>query len=136
MTMAWSYLAYAASSIALTVWVGRALKKHGAILLSPNCSEELSLALSDLLAMGFYLFHIGFALLVLRYGSKAGDLTAAIETVSTKLGFVLLVLAASLFIHLAVFSRLRLRKSTLALGGGHGGAASSQREEALSAEIL
>ncbi|MCE9556787.1 MAG: hypothetical protein K8T91_25855 [Planctomycetes bacterium] len=110
MTMAWSYLAYAAGSIALTVWVGRTLKKHGAVLFSGGQEGELALALSDLLAMGFYLFHIGFALLILRYGSRASDLPGAIETVSTKLGLVLLVLAASHFIHVAIFSRLRLKQ--------------------------
>ena len=41
MTMAWSYLAYAAGSIALTVWVGRTLKKHGAVLLSGGEEGEL-----------------------------------------------------------------------------------------------
>ena len=134
MIMAWSYLAYAAGSIALTVWVGRTLKKHGAVLLSRDCNEELALALSELLAMGFYLFHIGFALLVLRYGTKAGDLPEAIETVSTKLGFVLLVLAASHFIHLAVYARLRLQRPAALVMPNH--AAAAGREEPVSAEIV
>jgi hypothetical protein len=134
--MAWSYLAYATGSIALTVWVGCTLKKHGAILLSRNCSGELAAALSDLLAMGFYLFNIGFALLVLRYGSRAASLPAAIETVSTKLGLVLLVLAASHFLHLLVFSRLRLSGAAPAVSTGPPSSPVIHPEEPVSAEIV
>jgi len=133
MTMAWSYLAYAAGSIALTVWVGRALKKHGAVLLSGGEQGALALALSDLLAMGFYLFHIGFALLILRYGSRASDLAGAIETVSTKLGLVLLVLATSHFLHVAVYSRFRLKKP---LPAPRPAAAIGTGEVPISAEIV
>lgn len=133
MTMAWSYLAYAAGSIALTVWVGRTLKKHGAVLLSGGEEGELALALSDLLAMGFYLFHIGFALLILRYGNRASDLTGAIETVSTKLGLVLLVLAVSHFAHVAIFSRLRTKKPATAPPRN---STSNTSEVPLSAEIV
>ena len=42
MTLTLSYLVFAAASIALTIWVGRALKKHGAILLSAGELGELA----------------------------------------------------------------------------------------------
>jgi len=133
MTMAWSYLAYAIGSIALTVCVGRTLKKHGAVLLSGGEEGALAVALSDLLAMGFYLFHIGFALLILRYGSRANDLPSAIETVSTKLGLVLLVLAVSHFIHVAIFTRLRSKQPTIV---SHSSDAVRSVEVPLSAEVV
>jgi len=129
MIMAWSYLVYAAVSVVLTLWVGRALKRHGAVLLSGGAEEAIAAALSDLLAMGFYLFHIGFALLILRYGTRADDLPGAIETVSTKIGLVLMVLAASHFIHLAIFARLRPKGTTTGPG-------LPRREEPLAAEIV
>lgn len=131
MTLTFSYLVFAGVSIGLTIWVGHALKKHGAVLLSAGELGELAIALSDLLAMGFYLFHIGFALLILRYGTRADNLPEAIETVSTKLGLVLLVLAVSHFIHLAVFSRYRRRPNVADLR-----AAANVLAQPVSAEIL
>jgi len=129
MIMASSYLVYAAASVLLTLWVGRALKRHGAVLISGGAEKAIATALSDLLAMGFYLFHIGFALLILRYGTRAANLPGAIETVSTKIGLVLLVLALSHFIHMAIFSKLRPKQMDVE-------PRLPRREEPLSAEMV
>jgi hypothetical protein len=59
--------------------------------------------------VGFYLVNIGYVALALKYGEKPMDLAQSIETLSTKVGLVLLVLGAMHFFNLYVFSRLRRR---------------------------
>ena len=139
MMTVYMYFAYCLGSIALTIWVGRVLKKHGAIMLARSDEDRIAAALSDLLAMGFYLFHIGFAMLLLRYGSAAEDIPEAIETLSTKLGIILFALAGSHFIHFGVFSFLRRGRaeagtSSYALLAEP--AEEPRTEEPLAAEIL
>jgi hypothetical protein len=104
--LVWTYLAYAAISIAVTMWVGHILKVKGKLLLGRKYGgdDELADSLSDLTAVGFYLLHIGFAMIFLRYGERATDLVDGIEVLSTKIGVVLCVLAISHVIHVIVFS--------------------------------
>src|SRR5690349_14833526 len=69
----WSYLAYLAISIALTVWVARTLHKNGRIFLVETFlgNEALADSVNHLLVVGFYLVNIGFVTLALKYGDKA-----------------------------------------------------------------
>lgn len=112
MTLAvWTHLAYLAVSIALTVWVARTLHRNGRIFLV-DCfrgNTELADSVNHLLVVGFYLINIGYVALALKYGVLAGDAREALETLSTKVGLVLLVLGAMHFFNLAVFTRLRKR---------------------------
>ena len=102
------YLAYATIGIALTIWVARQLRIHGRVFLAKGCkgNSELSSALSHLLSVGFYLFHVGLILLVLKLGGHVNDSVAGIELLSTKIGFILVVLAISHFLHMALFVRI------------------------------
>jgi hypothetical protein len=59
--------------------------------------------------VGFYLINIGYVTLALKYGAAAANAQQALETLSTKVGLVLLVLGAMHFFNLAVFSRMRKR---------------------------
>jgi hypothetical protein len=106
-----AYLAYLAISIGLTVWVARTLSKNGRIFLVDSFlgNEALADSVNHLLVVGFYLINIGYVTLALKYGEKPFDLSQAIETLSTKVGLVLLVLGAMHFFNLYVFSRLRRR---------------------------
>ncbi|HZW29630.1 MAG TPA: hypothetical protein VFF52_02930 [Isosphaeraceae bacterium] len=106
-----AYVAYLVISIALTVWVARTLVKNGRIFLVDSFlgNESLADSVNHLLAVGFYLVNIGYVALALKYGEKPLDLAQAIETLSTKVGLVLLVLGAMHFFNLYVFSRLRRR---------------------------
>ena len=106
-----AYLAYLVISIALTVWVARTLVKNGRVFLVDSFlgNESLADSVNHLLAVGFYLVNIGYVALALKYGEKPMDLAQAIETLSTKVGLVLLVLGAMHFFNLYVFSRLRRR---------------------------
>src|ERR1700693_4255979 len=92
----WTYLAYLAISVALTIWVARTLHKNGRIFLVDSFlgNEPLADSVNHLLAVGVYLVNAGYVALALKYGEKPVNLAQAIETLSTKVGLVLLVLGA------------------------------------------
>ena len=106
-----TYLVYLAISIALTIWVAQTLHKNGRIFLVDvfHGNEPLADSVNHLLVVGFYLVNIGFVSLALRFGVDVGDLRGAVETLSTKVGMVLLVLGAMHFFNLAVLAVCRRR---------------------------
>ena len=106
-----AYVAYLSISISLTIWVARTLVKNGRIFLVDSFlgNEGLADSVNHLLAVGFYLVNIGYVSLALKYGEKPADLAQAIESLSTKVGLVLLVLGGMHFFNLYVFSRMRRR---------------------------
>jgi len=107
----WTYLAYLLISVALTVWVAKTLHKNGRIFLvdSFHGNEALADSVNHLLVVGFYLINIGYVTLALKHGSQAGDFKEALETLSTKVGLVLVVLGAMHFFNLFIFSKMRRR---------------------------
>src|SRR5690348_7577611 len=112
-----TYLTYLAISVALTIWVARTLHKNGRIFLVDSFlgNEQLADSVNHLLVVGFYLINIGYVSLALKYGSSASNPQEALETLSTKIGLVLLVLGGMHFFNLAVFTKMRKR----ALSNGH-----------------
>jgi len=106
-----TYIAYLVVSVALTVWVARTLHKNGRIFLVDSFlgNEQLADSVNHLLVVGFYLINIGYVTLALKYGVAAATGQEAIETLSTKVGLVLLVLGFMHFFNLAVFTRMRKR---------------------------
>ena len=112
MYLVWSYLVYLAISIALTVWVATTLHRNGRVFLIDAFGGNVELAdsVNRLLVVGFYLVNIGYVTLALRTGVASVDSARiAIELVSEKIGWVLLVLGVLHFGNLYVFSRLRQR---------------------------
>ncbi|MBI2920702.1 MAG: hypothetical protein HYY18_06410 [Planctomycetes bacterium] len=107
----WMYLAYLTASISTTVWVARTLHKNGRIFLVDSFlgNEPLADSVNHLLVVGFYLINIGYVFLTLKYGDKPANATGAIESFSTRIGLVLLVLGAMHFFNIYVFSRMRRR---------------------------
>ena len=107
----WTYLAYLAISVALTVWVARTLHKNGRIFLVDSFlgNEALADSVNHLLVVGFYLVNIGFVTLALKHGDKATDAQTALEILSSKVGLVLVVLGAMHFFNLLIFSKMRRR---------------------------
>jgi hypothetical protein len=107
----WTYLAYLAISVALTVWVARTLHKNGRIFLVDSFlgNEPLADSVNHLLVVGFYLINIGFVTLALKYGDKATNAQTALEILSSKVGLVLVVLGFMHFFNLYVFAKLRRR---------------------------
>src|SRR5215510_16243619 len=106
-----TYLVYLALSVTLTAWVARTLHKNGRVFLVDSFlgNEQLADSVNHLLVVGFYLINIGYVALALKYGAAAHNAQEALETLSTKVGLVLLVLGAMHFFNLAVFTRMRKR---------------------------
>jgi hypothetical protein len=107
----WTHLAYLAISIALTVWVARTLHRNGRVFLV-DCfhgNTDLADSVNHLLVVGFYLINVGFVSLALRFGVAAANPQEALETLSTKIGLVLLVLGVMHFFNLGVFTSCRRR---------------------------
>jgi hypothetical protein len=107
--MVWTYLIYAAVSLAVTIWVGRSLHGNGRIFLVENFHgrEKLADSVNRLLLVGFYLVNIGFVCLALRYGEKPTDLVGAVEFLSTKIGLVIVLLGAMHFFNMRMLVRFR-----------------------------
>ena len=114
-TLATTYLAYLTISVALTVWVARTLHRHGRIFLvdSFHGNEALADSVNHLLVVGFYLINIGYVALALKYGSHAENAQQALELLSTKVGFVLVILGIMHFFNLFIFSKMRRRATAL-----------------------
>jgi hypothetical protein len=106
-----AYVGYLVLSIGLTVWVARTLSKNGRVFLVDSFlgNTELADSVNRLLVVGFYLINAGYVTLALKYGDKPTDLSTTIEALSTKVGFVLLVLGVMHFFNLYIFSRMRRR---------------------------
>jgi hypothetical protein len=105
------YLAYAAASIALTIWLARTLFKNGEVFLEDVFADHprLAAAVNRLLVVGFYLLNLGYAFISLKADHDVTTVTAAIETLARKLGSLLLVLGALHMGNLYLFHRLRAR---------------------------
>ncbi len=106
-----TYALYLAISVSLTVWVARTLHKNGRLFLVDafHGNEALADSINHLLLVGFYLMNIGYVTLALKYGDKAANLQELVETLSTKVGAVLLILGGMHFFNLYVFSKMRKR---------------------------
>jgi hypothetical protein len=107
----WTYLAYLALSIGLTIWVARSLHRMGRIFLVDafHGREALADSINGLLVVGFYLINFGYVSLALRSGEPPRYLEESIRLLSQKVGLVLLVLGGMHFFNLFVFSQIRRR---------------------------
>lgn len=110
-TIVVTYIVYLLISVTLTVWVARTLHKRGAIFLVDafHGNAELAASVNHLLVVGFYLINIGFVSLALKTEAVISTSRGAIEMLSDKLGFVLLILGGMHFFNLFIFSRIRSR---------------------------
>ncbi|MFD7707433.1 hypothetical protein ACFV6E_23355 [Streptomyces sp. NPDC059785] len=106
-----AYIVYLLISIALTVWVARTLSRNGRIFLSDvlHGNEKLADAVNHLLVVGFYLVNLGFVALYLNQDGDITDARGVFESLSTKLGVVLLVLGVMHLGNVFVLNRIRRR---------------------------
>ncbi len=104
------YVVYGSVSVVLTMWLARVLSTNGAVFLRDVFEKQSGLAeaVNRLLVVGFYLFNLGCAALILK-ASPTTSRVAAIETLAWKLGLLLMSLAAMHFINLYIFHRIRRR---------------------------
>lgn len=106
-----TYLAYLLCSIPITLWVGSTLRRNGRVFLLDvfDGDEELSSAVNHLLVVGFYLVNLGFVFIALKSSSIVVDAQSALETLSVKVGTVVLVLGFLHLTNLYVLNKLRRR---------------------------
>jgi hypothetical protein len=104
------YAVYAVVSVGLTIWLARTLFRNGAVFLRQVFRDEPDLAdaVNRLLVVGFYLFNLGYACLLLRADPPANGV-AAIEILAHKLGALLLSLGGMHFFNMYLFHRIRRR---------------------------
>jgi hypothetical protein len=108
MTPVVTYVVYLVVSVALTVWVGRTLHKNGRVFLVDVFKDEpLADSVNHMLLVGFYLINFGYVTMNLQMDRVVADAKQSIEALSTKVGWVLLVLGGMHFLNLYVFSRMR-----------------------------
>jgi len=103
-------LPYAAIAVTLTIWLARALSRHGRVFLHDVFPDRTNLAdaINQLLVIGFYLVNLGWALLLVRAGGLHVDTPrGAIEVLTTRLGMLLLLLGVAHLGNLYLFHRVR-----------------------------
>ena len=105
-----TYLVYLLISLGLTVWVARTLQANGALFLVDvfKGNTELARAVNHLLVVGFYLINLGYVSLALRISNPPETAQDSIESLSIKLGSVLLVLGVLHLANVFVFNRMRI----------------------------
>lgn len=106
-----TYVAYLLVAVPITVWVATTLSRNGRVFLADvfDTNAALADAVNKLLVVGFYLINLGFVMLYLRGGGEVRDLTGLFETLSVKIGIVMLVLGVIHFVNVMVFSSMRHR---------------------------
>jgi hypothetical protein len=104
------YLVYGVTAVALTLWLARTLFHNGAVFLNDVFADnpKIAEAVNRLLVVGFYLFNLGYACLLLK-ADPAMSVVGAIETLAYKLGALLLSLGAMHFFNMYLFHRIRRR---------------------------
>ena len=107
--LVYTYLAYVTFSIPLTIWVVRTLHRNGRIFLVDafGGNEPLADSVNHLLVVGFYLINFAYMTLALKSDVQPADVQGVIETLSVKIGGVLLILGGMHFLNLIVFSKMR-----------------------------
>ena len=91
--------------------VAQTLHKNGRIFLidSFRGNERLADSVNHLLVVGFYLINIGYVALALKERIAPTDVREMLETISRKIGVVMLVLGVMHFFNILVFSKMRRR---------------------------
>ena len=95
----WTYLAYILLSVFLTIWVAQTLHKNGRVFLVNvfHGDESLADSVNHLLVVGFYLINLGYVSLALKLSNEVETAREGIESLSWKIGLVLLVLGGMHF---------------------------------------
>ena len=120
--MTWTvgtYLVYLLVTVPLTIWVATTLSRNGRVFLADVFAgdEGLADAVNRLLVVGFYLLNLGFVVLFLRINDPVADLGGLFDTLSVKVGVVMLTLGVLHFLNVWVFNAIRRRSRTDALRG-------------------
>ena len=106
-----TYVGYLLIAIPLTIWVAKTLHKNGRIFLvkSMDGDEPLADSINHLLVVGFYLVNLGFVSLYLKLDHEVSQLSGVFESLSAKLGVVMLILGGMHFFNIWLFNRMGKR---------------------------
>jgi hypothetical protein len=106
-----TYVAYLLVTVPLTIWVAMTLSRNGQVFLEDVFDDNPALAgaVNKLLVVGFYLLNLGFVLLYLRSDDRIIGLSQMLESLSGRVGVVMLVLGAVHFLNMYVFNAIRRR---------------------------
>ncbi|GAW48828.1 MULTISPECIES: hypothetical protein [unclassified Nocardioides] len=112
--MTWTvgtYLVYLLITVPLTIWVATTLSRNGRVFLQDVFAgdDALANAVNKLLVVGFYLLNLGFVVLFLRISDPVEDLGGLFDTLSIKVGVVMLTLGVLHFFNVYVFNAIRRR---------------------------
>jgi hypothetical protein len=115
-----SYSIYLPVAILLTIWVARTLFTNGRIFLIEIFHKDLTLAdsVNKLLLVGFYLINIGYSVYTLKIWGTIDSTQAVVETLSQKIGWIILILGGMHFFNLFILFSLR-RKAQLQSTAGN-----------------
>lgn len=106
-----TYLAYIFISICLIIWVGRTLFTNGKIFLIQVFEEdEIANSVNKLLLVGFYLINIGYMVYNLKISKSVESLRVCIESLSIKIGVIILILGVMHFFNIFLLFRLKKGK--------------------------
>jgi len=106
-----TYGAYILVTILLTIWVGRTLYTNGRVFLMDifNGDENLVNSLNKLLLIGFYLINFGYVLRNLSIRKNIETLAESIESLSLKIGLIIVILGLMHFFNLLILFFFRAR---------------------------
>ena len=101
-----AYATYLLISVAMTVWVARALSSSGETFLVRCFGQDLDLARSTnrLLVIGFYLLNLGF--ISMRLDGWNLQYTNLVGALGARIGIALLVLGAMHFFNMIMIARM------------------------------
>ena len=112
--MTWTvgtYVVYLLITVPLTIWVATTLSRNGRVFLEDVFAgdDALANAVNKLLVVGFYLLNLGFVVLFLRISDPVEELGGLFDTLSVKVGVVMLTLGVLHFLNVYVFNAIRRR---------------------------
>lgn len=107
-----AYILYLAATLLLIVWVGLTLYSNGRpfVLLCFNGNAGVANAVNKTLLTGYYLVNTGYAAYSLKIWEKVSGWQDVLETVGTKIGFIVFLLG---IMHLINVAALLLRRRSL-----------------------
>ncbi len=101
------YPLYLAISIALTIWVGRALQQNGSRFLSEALKDRsVAGSVNQLVVVAFYLVALGCVALLMQVDVRLVSAADVIQSVATKVGLVLLLLGGLHLLTMFVLTKL------------------------------
>ncbi|HEY2641783.1 MAG TPA: hypothetical protein VGI66_18075 [Streptosporangiaceae bacterium] len=122
MSIVVTYLTYLLVSIGLTVVVGQVLSRSGRLFLvdALGGSDSAARGITNLIVVSFYLISLGFVALTMRTSGDSVTARQAVQLLATKIGEVLLLLAALYLACIVSLTRLRRRLEAQAQPGTAG----------------